>query len=115
MSETTGRYGEPWRVSAERPHNVVCADAFAPASMSFKMAEERAARVIACVNACAGLSIPADAPVGWVTGRLDALLAELENIANADPSKWDESMRGEFQAWAQSRARAAIAKDRGAA
>lgn len=38
------------------------------------------------------------------------LLQELQNIANAKPSTWDEEMRDQFQAWAQSRARAAIAK-----
>ena len=41
------------------------------------------------------------------------LLAELQNIANADPSKWDADMRDQFQQWAQSRARAAIAKAEG--
>ena len=41
------------------------------------------------------------------------LLAELQNIANADPSKWDEETRDQFQQWAQSRARAAIAKATG--
>ena len=38
------------------------------------------------------------------------LLAELESIANADPRKWPEQFRDQFQEWAQSRARAAIAK-----
>ena len=41
------------------------------------------------------------------------LLAELQNIANADPSKWDEETRDQFQQWAQGRARAAIAQARG--
>ena len=36
------------------------------------------------------------------------LLAELENIANANTADWDDP--SDFKAWAQSRARAAIAK-----
>jgi hypothetical protein len=42
----------------------------------------------------------------------DELVAELENIANADPAKWEPDMRGQFREWAQSRARAALAKVR---
>ena len=41
------------------------------------------------------------------------LLAELENIVRANPRDWDEDLRGDFQQWAQSRARAAIAKAKG--
>lgn len=41
------------------------------------------------------------------------LYAELQNIANADPTKWDEDTRDQFQQWAQSRARAALKKARG--
>ena len=43
------------------------------------------------------------------------LLAELENIANANWRTWDEDYRtaGDFVAWAQSRARYAIAKTKG--
>lgn len=51
--------------------------------------------------------------VEWAEERLAReaeLLAELRNIADADPSKWDEEVRGQFQEWAQSRARAAIRK-----
>jgi len=40
------------------------------------------------------------------------LLAELQNIANADTSKWDDP--SDFKAWAQNRARAAVAKAIGA-
>ena len=36
------------------------------------------------------------------------LVAELENIANAKPSEWGE-MKDQFQAWAQNRARHALA------
>lgn len=43
------------------------------------------------------------------------LFAELDFIANADPSKWDAEMRDQFLEWAQSRARAAIAKATGGA
>lgn len=41
------------------------------------------------------------------------LLAELQNIANAKPETWDEETRDQFREWAQSRARAAIAKATG--
>ena len=37
-----------------------------------------------------------------------ALRTELENIANAKPSEWGD-MADQFQAWAQSRARHALA------
>lgn len=51
------------------------------------------------------------------TARLIAaapdLLAELQNIANANPREWDEETRDQFQQWAQSRARFAIAKVEG--
>jgi hypothetical protein len=43
------------------------------------------------------------------------LLAELQNIANANPREWDEEVRDQFQQWAQNRARAAIAKATGGA
>jgi hypothetical protein len=49
-----------------------------------------------------------------------ALRAELQNIADAKPHTWDAEVRDQFQEWAQSRARAALAalasakeKDRG--
>lgn len=42
------------------------------------------------------------------------LLAELENIATADPYKWDAEVRDQFREWAQNRARAAIAAATGA-
>lgn len=41
------------------------------------------------------------------------LLRELQNIANADTSTWDDP--NDFKAWAQNRSRAAIAKQGGAA
>ena len=41
------------------------------------------------------------------------LLAELKYIADANPKDWYEEMRDQFQQWAQSRARAAIAKATG--
>jgi len=49
-----------------------------------------------------------EAAKGWVKFR--AAEAELRNIANADPSKWDADMRDQFQQWAQNRARAALAQ-----
>lgn len=41
------------------------------------------------------------------------LLQELRNIADANTSQWDD--KSDFEAWAKSRARAAIAKATGAA
>jgi hypothetical protein len=41
------------------------------------------------------------------------LLAELKNIANANPSTWDADLRDQFRPWAQNRARAAVAKAEG--
>lgn len=41
------------------------------------------------------------------------LVAELESIAIANPLRWEFDMRDQFQAWAQSRARAAIDAARG--
>ncbi len=42
----------------------------------------------------------------------DELRVELENIAKANPREWGE-MSEQFQAWAQNRARTAIAKAKG--
>lgn len=73
-----------------------------------------------------GSSVADCRPVGpWVpdeeadaNARLIAnapkLLAELENIANADPAKWHAEVRDQFREWAQSRARAVIAETTGA-
>lgn len=41
------------------------------------------------------------------------MFAELKYIAYANPKTWYEEMRDQFQQWAQSRARAAIAKAEG--
>lgn len=38
------------------------------------------------------------------------LLAELQNIANANPKTWDAEVRDQFMPWAKNRARAAIAR-----
>jgi len=43
----------------------------------------------------------------------DTLLEELKNIANANPKTWDADMSDQFQQWAQSRARAVIARVEG--
>ena len=43
----------------------------------------------------------------------DELLEELGNIARANPKKWDEEVRDQFQQWVQNRARAAIASVKG--
>ena len=41
------------------------------------------------------------------------LLQELRYIANAKPLEWDEEVRGQFQEWAQNRARVAIKAAKG--
>ena len=48
-----------------------------------------------------------------LTAERDAYKAELENIANANPRKWDAPCNNAetFLLWAQNRARAAIAKE----
>jgi hypothetical protein len=43
----------------------------------------------------------------------DRLRGELVNIANAKPATWDEPLRDQFQQWAQSRARFALAPQDG--
>lgn len=55
----------------------------------------------------------AEAEVARLRADKAELLAELSVIANAKPSKWDIDTRDEFQAWAQNRARAALAKHGG--
>jgi hypothetical protein len=45
----------------------------------------------------------------------EKLLQELRYIANAKPLAWDEEVRGQFQEWAQNRARAAIKAAKGEA
>jgi hypothetical protein len=45
-----------------------------------------------------------------VITQRDELLAELRNIATADPLTWEPDMRDQFRPWAQSRARAAICR-----
>lgn len=58
------------------------------------------------------------AAVAHATAALEAvgawdLLEELRNIAGANPSTWEPEVRDQFQPWAQSRARSAIAKAEG--
>jgi hypothetical protein len=84
---------------------------------------EHMRRLAACWNACEGAStevleaLPFSAAVAEESRRYreaiaqrDELLAELRNIATANPRHWDEETRDQFQEWAQNRARAAIAK-----
>jgi type II secretory pathway component PulK len=51
--------------------------------------------------------------IALLEARTKELLDELQNIANARPETWDDP--SDFQGWAQSRARAAIAKAKGEA
>ena len=46
--------------------------------------------------------------------EVEAMRAELCNIAYADTSTWESDMRDQFKPWAQSRARSAIDAARGA-
>lgn len=83
--------------------------------------EANARRIVACVNACKGLEIDVletfpgvVEPVLYfheVRMERDALLQELTHIAMADIASWDDPT--EFRAWAQNRARAAIARVKG--
>lgn len=91
--------------------------------------DANAARIVACVNACAGIetdeltaTTAAYARDGLsvleamkgslilVTEERNALRAELRCIAAADPSQWEPDMRDQFRAWAQNRARDALNK-----
>lgn len=75
-----GKYGEPW-VAALRADKIVSAIPADPYPMRIpggvvvaeSMQTDRRDRAIAAVNACAGLDIPADAPLGWLAQRLAAL------------------------------------------
>lgn len=77
-----------------------------------------ARRIVACVNACAGVTTEELEQGGFVTGLIerleekerqrDALQEELENIATAEWREFDPDTRRcayEFVLWAQSRAR----------
>ena len=66
-------------------------------------AENKAKELVRAQNAATRKEIERRAEV------YDDLIRELEIIADADPAKWDEDMRGQFREWAQNRARAAIA------
>ena len=59
-----------------------------------------------------GGSVSSEANARLIAAAPD-LLDELQNIANASPHTWDDP--SDFQGWAQSRARAAIAKAKGEA
>lgn len=82
------------------------------------VAIEAAGHVGPIAEVRARLDLPAHDPDVEATREANAhliasapdLLAELENIANADPRQWHEETRDQFQQWAQNRARAAIAK-----
>ena len=88
-------------------------------SASNSKANER--RIVACVNACVGLTTVAlerelSEEHGFVRAfqrQRDELLDELKLIANAKPQEWDEEMRDQFEQWAKNRARFAIAKAEG--
>ena len=51
--------------------------------------------------------------IAGLVAQRDTLLAELQNIANANPRTWHEETRDQFQQWAQNLARSAIAKATG--
>jgi len=80
--------------------------------------KENARRIVACANACAGVTTEELEQGGFVTGLIerleekerqrDALQEELENIATAEWREFDPDTRRcayEFVLWAQSRAR----------
>jgi hypothetical protein len=53
---------------------------------------------------------PEEKPATVPLAVAEALVQELQNIADAKPSTWGDDMRDQFQPWAQNRARTAIAK-----
>jgi hypothetical protein len=69
-------------------------------SPCYRLAKVEGLGVVSLANAC----LIAAAPM---------LLAELENIANADTREWVPGMRDMFKEWAQARARDAIRKATG--
>lgn len=69
--------------------------------------EANAARIVACVNAMAGIPDPAQ----WIaeqSAAIEILSAELQNIVNAKRGDFIDAE--EFQQWAQNRSRHTLAK-----
>jgi hypothetical protein len=98
MSEAKHTPG-PWHVMDSK-------GAFGPSVGLVIVSEQIDDAIIASV----GEDVPGHVANANVLAAAPDLLAELRNIAAADPSKWDEEVRHQFREWAQSRARAAIAK-----
>ena len=88
-------YGEPWHFNGVYIRNSDCS----PAALSTGDFNERD-RIIACVNACQGITDPVEA--------IKAVVETLQGIANAKPSEWEDPT--DFEAWAKSRARSTLAK-----
>ena len=78
--------------------------------------EANARRIVACVNACAGVTTEELEQGGFVAGLIeqrDALAEELRNIRDAKLREFDDDPRrcaSQFVAWAQNRARYTIEK-----
>lgn len=87
MSETRAQYGGRLREVADRMQGNKPLGVYAPYTL--QLAADEITRLRA---------------------ENERLRAELENIACADPRQWHEETRDQFQQWAQSRARAALAK-----
>lgn len=112
---------EPWRVelswiTGSDGKRITCPTACMSRDDDENEANER--RIVACVNACAGVATEELEQSGFVAGLVerleekerqrDALQEELENIATAEWREFDPDTRRcayEFVLWAQSRAR----------
>lgn len=101
MSNTIS-YGEPWRQDYLRGRNgfIINAKDDAVTGMNGWQRDEDFFRAIQCVNVCAGIAEPAAA--------LKSAQETLAGIANAKPNEWDDP--SDFEAWAKSRARFALAQ-----
>lgn len=121
MSEHTE---EPWfcgNATTRRPTTPVYKEPYGLGDIAEVKKRGDARRIVACVNACAGLDIDLiEKSDGFIQAaalemkrliqQRDELLAELGNIANARPTEWNEDVADQFREWAQNRARAVITK-----
>ena len=112
--------GEPWT-------EYVRADLYATRAAELaNMREEREDRIVALVESARRIAtltadrnewmVKANAATALASQYLrerDRYRSELENIANADQSTWDEEMQEpiEFKRWAQSRAHRALNRE----
>jgi hypothetical protein len=96
---------EPWRVYAWRNDSTFAVEYIQPSGISAFVcqmngsngqSEANASRIVACVNACAGMEDPA-AEIERLKAQRDELLRLLE-LALSDPKKLDESSTSHWMA-----------------